>query len=432
MEVLVPHISCIVTENELSDELKAQYGEIFILTGSGIFKQMKLKGNRHIRFPVDSIPNYKSAMTAEYNFLPAGRIPYSMLEQLVEFFKAVMVTKKSDLEAMAHILYNPETGYRIGVPNQKISKASVTYDWEGYLGPTDFIVLDIHSHNTMGAFFSGTDNNDDRVSIGYSAVVGQLDKPVPAIVCRFNIRDLKRECKLEEIFEVPHKEVAINPEWLEKIQTGNSFPVGPFTGVTGGRYPGQNRNGNSHPAVKGRVVTTTPFPVQNGQTGKGKTIGSKGKYLETNNPSPQEKFPGFEKDEDMNFWLRRYHNGLSHESDAAGGATEEVSSTFNPKTGTIQRTEVETSGWNRMSEVKAVEGEKKGIGPARQKGKDSSPGEDDYFMAEHGEDIADAKASAEAWIDDLEGCDEALIMVLMYAYDKLSEAAQMKLMTEGL
>lgn len=398
MEVLVPHISCVVTEGELPEAVQAKYGEIYVLSGKGIFKQIRLKGGRTIRFQVESIPGYVSALTEEMNFLPAGKIPFDMLEQLIEFFKSVMTIKKCDLEAMAHILWSPEEGYHIAVPNQTISKASVTYDWTDYLKPNDIIVLDIHSHNTMGAFFSGTDNNDDKKIIAYSGVVGQLDKPTPALVWRFNINERNRPATMEEIFDVPKKEVSINPEWMEKVKTGPAYGSG---------YAGMYRGG-------GAIV-----PFQNGR-------GQNGGVTRDRFPNGQRKFEGMDdpREFDMKDWLHNYTN--------EGAPEPEDNSGYNPKTGTIPVQDSRPE-WARMSESRfEVEAEVKERAKTNQRAKDLSPGEDDYFIAEHGKDIADAKQNAEVWIDDLDQCDEALLSIVMYAYDKMTEKGQTKLMTEGL
>lgn len=377
MDIITPHISCVVAESELQEALDQKYGEIYVLSGNGIFKHMRLKGNRHVRFKVDAIPNYKSALTEEMNFLPAGKIPYAMFEQLIDFFKSVMQVKKLDLEAMAHILWSPEEGYHIAVPNQTIGKASVNYDWEGYMKPNDIIVLDIHSHNTMGAFFSGTDNNDDKTKFCYSAVVGELNKPNYATVWRFNANEYKRTTTIDEIFEIPHKEISVNQEWLDKIKPGNTHVV-PFMSPT-------------------------------------RNIGSNGHYVGRH----QERFPGFESEDEMTFWQ---HRAIQAEQEANSGQS--------PKVGTVQKLQShqETSAWKDYLSSK----EKVGDVVKKQRGKDTSPGEDDYVLAQYGEDLLDSKQSAEAWIDDLEESDELLLFIILYAYDKLSEAGQAKLMTEGL
>lgn len=222
MDIISQFISCVVTPNELQVAIDAGYSEIYVLTGDGIIKHHKLRGqNRFIRLAVDSLPkNYKAApVYQEINFLPNGKIPIELFDKVVAFFKKVMEVKKSELEAMIWICWDAENGYHLIVPDQRVSKASASYDWAS-LPAGKTIVVDIHSHNTMGAFFSGTDNRDDQSNIGFSGVVGHLKSEEPATVWRFNYRDKKIECNLEDIFILPVREEQEAPdEWLSKINT---------------------------------------------------------------------------------------------------------------------------------------------------------------------------------------------------------------------
>lgn len=67
----------------------------------------------------------------------------------------------------------------------------------------------------MNAFFSGTDERDDRSSICYSGVVGKLDTDTPQIIFRFNAQEKKIPVQISDIFGDP--EVSIPQEWLDKV-----------------------------------------------------------------------------------------------------------------------------------------------------------------------------------------------------------------------
>jgi PRTRC genetic system protein A len=65
----------------------------------------------------------------------------------------------------------------VRVPPQAATAARVTY------APPDApVLLDLHSHHAMAAFFSGTDNRDDD-GLGVSAVIGRIFTR-PEIRCR--------------------------------------------------------------------------------------------------------------------------------------------------------------------------------------------------------------------------------------------------------
>lgn len=71
----------------------------------------------------------------------------------------------------------------------------------------------------MNAFFSGTDDNDDRSGIRFSGVFGRLQDAVPATVWRFNYMGKKIEAKLADIFQsAPERSVEIPKEWLGQVK----------------------------------------------------------------------------------------------------------------------------------------------------------------------------------------------------------------------
>lgn len=72
------------------------------------------------------------------------------------------------IEQMYHFHHLPE-GWRVQVPAQKASAGRVGY-WGGNEAT---VVLDLHSHHEMPAFFSGTDNRDE-LGCRFYAVIGKI------------------------------------------------------------------------------------------------------------------------------------------------------------------------------------------------------------------------------------------------------------------
>jgi PRTRC genetic system protein A len=249
MEIISQHISCVVLPNELQAAVDAGYSEIYAMTSEGIIKHHKLRGrNRFVRLKVEKLPtNYKEGkISQEINFLPDGKIPIQLFDQVVAFFKQVMEVKKSELEAMIWVCWDHESGYHLIVPEQRVSKASASYDWNS-LPAGKTIVCDIHSHNTMGAFFSTTDNNDDRGNIGFSGVIGRLKDETPQTVWRFNYKDKKIDCNFDDIFVLPtREEQAIPEDWISKIVTTS---------------PGYSTGGNN---TKGKADHLKPWQYTRG------------------------------------------------------------------------------------------------------------------------------------------------------------------------
>ena len=229
MRELVQYVSCVCTPDEFAEVLASKsHPEIYINNGTGLLKHVGLSGNRHVRIKVEKLPvgssiNQQVEVNEDINFLPAGKIPYIFFEQIVEFFRQVSKKMKSEFEAHAWVLWSAERGYFISIPEQNVSKASVSFTYnDDSLPPGSIIVLDIHSHNTMGAFYSGTDNNNDKSGIYYSAVIGKLTNTTFEYVIRFNLYEQKKTCTLEEVFLIEDKVVDVPVSWLDKV---NNFTV---------------------------------------------------------------------------------------------------------------------------------------------------------------------------------------------------------------
>ena len=139
------------------------------------------------------------------------KIPLNILSQIVSFFRDIC--DESGDEVFARIYYDKEEGvYFPYVPPQKISKANVTYNITDKRFQTEdryLFVLDIHSHNTMSAFFSGTDNSDEKSSGKIFMVIGQLDKETPMYKIRTYQEPNHIEIDLFDAFEKPENITAV-------------------------------------------------------------------------------------------------------------------------------------------------------------------------------------------------------------------------------
>lgn len=250
-KVLAPFVSCLVEPHQLEQALASSYSEIYIHANGEFYKHMKLSGGRYVRMKVKGLPDrfkalekqLKGDIKEELNFLPAGKIPFEYWQQIVAFFRQVMVHKKSDVEAHAWILWSEQRGYFISVPKQVVSKASVAFSYDAdALPPGAVIVVDIHSHNTMGAFYSGTDDNNDKNSIYYSGVIGKISDKNYEYVMRFNLHDIKKTVDLDDVFDLTQS-VEVPTDWMNQIQiqTAQAPTTTPAMGKWIGRQSAQEQ-----------------------------------------------------------------------------------------------------------------------------------------------------------------------------------------------
>lgn len=73
------------------------------------------------------------------------------------------------IEQMYHFHWLAGQGWRVAVPRQQASAGQVSY----HGGTETTVVLDLHSHHGMNAFFSGTDNRDEQ-GLRFYGVIGKI------------------------------------------------------------------------------------------------------------------------------------------------------------------------------------------------------------------------------------------------------------------
>lgn len=440
MHVIMPHISCVCNEQEFPEALKS-FQDIYVLTGVGIIlRHIKLKGGRYVRIQVKEIPGVKAEellpqnIKEEINFLPNGKIPGHLLDEIVDFFKAVMVVKKAENEAMAHILWNEkdkdsdDKGYRIAIPNQTVSKASVRYE-NDHIEKGDVIVLDIHSHNTMGAFFSGTDDGDDKKGLFFSGVVGNLNWREPEFKWRLNINDVKIEASIEDIFDIVKKEVKVPSEWLEKVSTNDSST---FSGGYRSNYSQDNHGVYS---MGKRVPPAWERNAGSGSSNSGSSSASSSvSGSGGNNTGFNDDYFGDYGSEYGSYHWRNgvqdlYTNeaGENHSAPSTTSETKEVKE----KASMPQLPAPRQIKPGSMTKSEINQANKKGLAVEEVDSLPLTAGEFDANAVTFGTDAAESYEQITAWLSGLEGADELLLNLMSLAYAMLSSSGQEKLGRNG-
>lgn len=147
-------------------------------------------------------------------------IPQSLLQQIIGFFRYFMRNDRR-LEALAHIYWDKEKQeYQVVIPTQWVTATSVdtiftekdVLDAERYLH-----YADIHSHNTMAAKFSNTDDMDEKATRVY-LVIGRLDRYFPEVEARISCNGRFVPIPVEQVIApMPQR---FPRHWAEKVHIG--------------------------------------------------------------------------------------------------------------------------------------------------------------------------------------------------------------------
>ena len=136
------------------------------------------------------------------------------------FFKAY-VTSHETVEAMVYVYYSHcDNTFYAYVPKQTVSKDAVNTTLPDLDDEKFTLVMEIHSHNTMNAFFSGTDDRDERATRLYT-VVGCLDNLFPEVKTRASVGGTFIEIEPSMVFEGINEDFP--QKWCEAVEI-EKFP----------------------------------------------------------------------------------------------------------------------------------------------------------------------------------------------------------------
>ena len=118
-----------------------------------------------------------------------GRIPWRLYDLAYSLFLV-----DPDRERYVAITWQ-DGSYHLKVPGQKRESASVRYSTESG------VVLDIHSHGTMTAWFSSQDNCDEQ-GLRLYMVVGKVNMLIPEIELRVGVYGYFAPMPPKEVFDL--------------------------------------------------------------------------------------------------------------------------------------------------------------------------------------------------------------------------------------
>jgi PRTRC genetic system protein A len=142
----------------------------YIVAKEGIYIKKKL-GIMDSVSPVKNISILESVQaTAKMNI---EKIPAIAVAKIANFFRAIQEQHGS--EAIVILFYNEETKkYKLVPPSQKVTPGGIEYNRSIVIDGWTMIG-DIHSHSSMSAFHSGTDQGDENSFDGLHITFGNMN-----------------------------------------------------------------------------------------------------------------------------------------------------------------------------------------------------------------------------------------------------------------
>ncbi len=158
----------------------------YILAANGVFIEAS-KPTLSVRIPVGECDIRGLAPMKERISLTYGSIPQHFFDLALDTFLAT-----PDKESYVAVAAN--AGYHFYVPPQEKKEAKVVYE----VG--DSIILDIHSHANMAAFFSQQTDDKDETGLKLYAVVGKL-REEPMVQFRVGVYGYFYQLFWKDIFD---------------------------------------------------------------------------------------------------------------------------------------------------------------------------------------------------------------------------------------
>jgi PRTRC genetic system protein A len=169
--------------------------------------------------PATAAPSFGSIEPGFQMNLP--KIPEVLFREMYSFFKDY--TRKASLEVMVCFFYDlQEENYILVCPNQRVSKYGIQAEYDSkYLGRNSVRyvpVAQVHSHNVMRAYFSQTDDADEK-AFGIYGVIGRLNREVPECVFRVKANDTSLVIPVSLVFEgTPLKHIPYPDQWHDNVR----------------------------------------------------------------------------------------------------------------------------------------------------------------------------------------------------------------------
>lgn len=223
----------------------------YVWQGDGIWEVRKLQlGTFVTHMHKCDVPGLKKTLKEGWS-LNVPKIPATLLDVTLSFFRQIYNKHSSEVFLQYFYDTNKEE-YILHCPQQTVGPGSVNYKRDFEYEKGKILVFEIHSHGSMAAFFSGTDNADEKDD-RFFGVIGHVKNYYPELKIRLSVGGRKQDIDVESIFnldETSYNKESFPAEWANRIKekkvkvvhrpmsTGRSNRSGGVYYPVGDVYPG--------------------------------------------------------------------------------------------------------------------------------------------------------------------------------------------------
>lgn len=191
----------------------------YVWEGEGIWEIRKLPlGTFTTHIHKFKTPGLQSTLEEGWE-LNVPKIPATLLDVTLSFFRQIY--SKHSSEVFLQYFYDiDKKEYTIHCPQQSVGPASVNYKRDFEYEKGKILVFEIHSHGSMGAFFSGTDDRDEKDD-RFFGVIGNIKNYYPDIKIRVSVGGRRKEISIEDIFNLEEGSYNVESfpaEWINRIK----------------------------------------------------------------------------------------------------------------------------------------------------------------------------------------------------------------------
>lgn len=203
------------------EEIPENYSKkiAYVWQGNGVWEARKLPlGTFLTHIHKFEVPGLKRTYEEGWT-LNVPKIPATLLDITLSFFREIY--DKHSSEVFLQYFYDVEKeAYSLHCPQQTVGPGSVNYKRDTDYERGKILVFEIHSHGSMGAFFSGTDDADEKDD-RFFGVIGKVKQYYPELKIRLSVGGRRQEIDVEDIFDLDesnyHKE-SFPAEWVSRIK----------------------------------------------------------------------------------------------------------------------------------------------------------------------------------------------------------------------